>query len=88
MGREKTGKRYDSFEDLERRWPRIPPGLINQILFTARLPIGIYGITLYGMCAYGIQYGSYGVGSYSDCYYQSPLDGIYGTGSYNDCNYY
>ena len=88
MGRDKTGKRYKSFDDLERRWPRIPDGLLAQLLFSARLPIGIYGTSLYGMCAYGISYGYYGIGSYSDCYYQSPLDGIYGAGCYNDCNYY
>jgi len=85
--RGKTGKRYNSFEDLERRWPRIPAGIFTQILFAARLPIGIYGTTLYGMCAYGIQYGYYGVGSYSDCYYQSPLDGVYGFGNYDECIY-
>jgi len=87
MGREKTGKRYDSFEDLERRWPRIPAGMLTQILFTARLPIGIYGTTMYGMCAYGIQYGYYGLGSYSDCYYQSAPDGVYGFSYYDNCIY-
>ena len=88
MGREKTGKRYRSFDDLERRWPRIPPGMLQAILFSARLPIGIYGTGLYGMCIYGISYGYYGVSSYDDCYYQSPGYGFYGISSYNDSIYH
>jgi len=86
--REKTGKRYKSFEDLERRWPRIPDGLISSILYAVRLPIGIYGSTYYSRCIYGISYGIYGVGSYDDCYYYRCTSvGVYGSGSYGDCIY-
>jgi len=69
MGREKTGKRYDSFEDLERRWPRIPVGMLQQILFLARLPVGVYGANYYCECLYGLSYGIYGAGGYRDCHY-------------------
>jgi len=86
--RDKTGKKYKSFEDLERRWPRIPDAMLAQILFESRMPIGIYGTGLYGACIYGILYGYYGISSYDDCYYQSPLRGVYGTDNYDDCNYY
>ena len=69
MGKEKTGKRYKGFDDLERRWPWIPDGLVTQILFDVGLPIGVYGSSLYGMCVYGISYGFYGDSCYGDSYY-------------------
>jgi len=88
MGREKTGKRYKSFEDLERRWPRIPAGLIATWGLSGMMPIGVYGSAYYCRCVYGVSYGIYGASSYDDCYYcPCTLAGIYGSGSYGDCIY-
>ena len=87
MGREKTGKRYKSFDDLERRWPRIPAGLIATWQIPGAFPIGIYGSNCYGMCVYGISHGYYSISSYDDCYYQPAPDGVYGSHDYGDCNY-
>lgn len=87
MGREKTGKRYKSFEDLERRWPRIPDGLIASWKLPGMLPIGVYGSTYYSRCVYGETYGIYGAGSYGDCYYYSEPSGIYGSCNYDDAYY-
>lgn len=88
MGREKTGKRYKSFEDLERRWPRIPAGLIATWRLSGMLPIGVYGSAYYCRCVYGMTYGIYGSSSYDDCHYYYPSVGVYGSGSYDDCIYY
>lgn len=75
MGREKTGKRYMGFDDLERRWPRLPddliePSKVSDQLPQKMLPIGLYNTTLYGRCMYGNQYGIYGTDKYGECVYE------------------